>query len=67
MGHGFGKYLQGLNYFFVPRPTNLHVLGNVVPIMTIEINIKVHWTYDIPIPSLQRDNPFEPWTLQSWN
>jgi hypothetical protein len=63
MGHGFGKYLQGIDYFFVPRPTNLHVLDNAAPIMTTKKNIKVYLTYDIPIPSFQRDNPLAPWTL----
>jgi hypothetical protein len=58
MGHGFAKYLQGLNYLFVPRPINLHVLGNVIPIMTIEINIKVHWTYDICEPWIKFNNLF---------
>ncbi len=42
MGHGFGKYLQGIDYFFVPRPTNLHVLSNAALIMTTKKGIKVY-------------------------
>jgi len=42
MGHGFGKYLQGLDYFFAPRPTKLQVLGNATPIMTTKKGIKVY-------------------------
>jgi hypothetical protein len=63
MGRGFGKYLQGLDYFFAPKPTSLHVLGNAAIIMTTKKGIQIYETYDILIPSFQKDNPFTPWTL----
>jgi hypothetical protein len=62
MGHGFGKYLQGLDYFFAPRPTKLQVLGNATLIMTTKKGIKVYYTYEIPIPGFQRDNLLAPGT-----